>query len=343
MTQMELKPGLQDSVILMLPKRAQLYQLMVDQIPVDLAPRNLKAIASDATLVNQEFGQAYEVGLNATPWPQSIRAIYRVKTGNNRTGSLEAPRLFPDASVTQPIPVRTQLWSVYSQDGELTTKQAPLTNDEYDELLVGAFTELWTNSQVLIREKRAAKKAWLRRWANRMEAPLSRLRARATWNSGPKFEEISEVVLEYTDVFDPELFGVSPTRLNHLPTDLWSESQWLRGTVQRFATVGETTTDEATGLPQFKYTRGSDLRSGVTMRFIAAFVLTGLIIAVPRIPATGRVIDICRDYPHAALVVVGLAWWALLTPSWFGLVISLASALLWAAMYLRARRMTLRT
>ena len=121
---------------------------------------------------------------------------------------------------------------------------------------------------------------------------------------------------------------------------LWAESQWLTGNVLYFASD---TQDDAEEFPCLRITVLGSQQHGFFARMLVGIGLVGLVILAPRLAITHRTFEACRRYPHAALAVLGIGWWWLLSPGWIGLFLSVAVLLLWMGTVLRSQRMTLPT
>ena len=345
-SQFDLGASSTSRVLVQIPKDATLMQVMCDDHPV-----YHKSVVSPDSL------PLFLVSLHAAPWPQRLRVIYKAKADSRLDGSttVEAPRLLTanDSGTHEAIPIQRELWSIYT-DGEtgtvssIGTDAVDLPQDEYDYERILAFSELWSSSEDIIRERPTNEKMiWLSSWVHRLQSIFDQAQRDNSWADDRNLEPIQQLFVDSPEVFDPGYYNKVTLDTRPIqPIDLWNESQWGANRLTRFSTgkrLNQTTevvrdaNKEQLPSLQLKFAR-SNSNAWATRCLIASFCLS-IAFVLPRWESGIQFLKQSLQYPHATAILLGLIWWMTMTPASLGLFAAALVALTWLYGTMRRRRL----
>jgi hypothetical protein len=289
----------------------------------------------------------WHIQLGSAPWPQRLQVMYqgRCDVTNNGRVSLRAPRL--QKPTGEPITISHTTWSVYAPSIAgigVPQNVAAVENQRYeDETILRSLGALLDDAQLLVRDSpREDITAWFAPWARRSQAVLDRLRDPNSTDDDPDQQQIRQLEADYR-IRVSRLGMLEPLdRLYNLAgeleqRDLWRESQWHDGSLVRC--VASSVADDS--LPQLDLEYPQFTLQASHARLVAAAIVAGMALFVPWSWPTRDVAKLFSRYPHVAGVLLGLAWWLVLSPRWMGLLIAVVVLAIWTYGTLRQRRLFL--
>lgn len=320
----DLKPAGETICFADLPPGAEILRLFVDERRMFIEPQS------------NGGRRTQRIPLASQPWPQRVRIFYRgsLSTGYPSDVRLVAPRLL--TSYRKPMAILRELWTVYGPNDVGAPRlvddgDQPQDISERTKQLVVAFTDLWAGVQPSIRERsRDEKSRWLRAWANRLGRILEREQSFVLWDDDDQLRPYHQLVADYQDVFNP----IAPPSPPVMEDELWNESQWVGNSMLHCRSAPP----EQQALPALRLRYARSQRANQPARTLMGLLMVASAFVLPRLAWTHRLRDHLQQHPYVIGIVIGAAWWWLLSPYWLGAVIGLLVVGAWLSGVARRQR-----